>query len=676
MAAPHRTRSKTSPARRPATHAARPMLRAAHPAVRSQLASTVDLRSFLATEPGALTPAERIVLVEQALVLLEQNYVHLPLKRAMHAVDPVQKLRLLRGRLGQTPTSDAMPEIEFHREMLEIFASVRDLHTNYILPAPFGSRVAFLPFMVEDYRVDGERRYLVSHVMQGFSHPTFGTGVEVRYWNGVPIERAALANGERYAGSNLDARHARGVETLTIRALATTLPPDEEWVTVGYTTAAGDDAEVRVDWLVFAPDGEDAQQPQPGVRATRAALGRNTALGFDIELEWIRRARKVLFAPQVVEKERELRAAKRAKKSARAAAGDLSSTMPDTLEAARVETPHGAFGYLRIRTFSVDDPQSFIDECVRLVELLPQRGLILDVRENGGGHIYASEGLLQLFTPRTIEPEPTQFINTPLNLRMCKRHLDDSTIDLSPWIPSMEQALMTGAVYSAGVPITPAAFCNSIGQRYFGPVALVTDALCYSATDIFAAGFQDHGIGPVIGTDGNTGAGGANVWTHELLSLLFTLPDPPDRQSPYRALPKAASMRVSIRRTLRVGARMGTPVEDLGVVPDRIHEMSRRDLLDHNVDLIRAAAAELAARPVYALAVVERTVAGNDVTVQVETEGFDRLDVYLNRRPQRSVAVVDGRNSVLVERGGNAPAELLLHGFSGDALVAARRVAL
>ncbi|MFF3930493.1 S41 family peptidase [Streptomyces hirsutus] len=61
-------------------------------------------------------------------------------------------------------------------------------------------------------------------------------------------------------------------------------------------------------------------------------------------------------------------------------------------------------------------------------------------------------------------------------------------------------------------------------------MVLITNARCYSATDIFAAGFQDHRIGPVLGTDENTGAGGANVWTHALLSDLLQ----GDRATPYR----------------------------------------------------------------------------------------------------------------------------------------------
>ncbi len=72
---------------------------------------------------------------------------------------------------------------------------------------------------------------------------------------------------------------------------------------------------------------------------------------------------------------------------------------------------------------------------------------------------------------------------------------------------------------------------------------LLTDALCYSATDIFAAGFQDNHVGPVLGASGNTGAGGANVWDHALLRQVF-----PGPGSPFGALPKGTSFRVSIRR--------------------------------------------------------------------------------------------------------------------------------
>ena len=60
---------------------------------------------------------------------------------------------------------------------------------------------------------------------------------------------------------------------------------------------------------------------------------------------------------------------------------------------------------------------------------------------------------------------------------------------------------------ASGFPITdPGGPVRS--QVYPGPKVLVVDPLCYSATDIFAAGFADHGIGPILGVGASTGAGG------------------------------------------------------------------------------------------------------------------------------------------------------------------------
>lgn len=87
--------------------------------------------------------------------------------------------------------------------------------------------------------------------------------------------------------------------------------------------------------------------------------------------------------------------------------------------------------------------------------------------------------------PADIEPARFQFINSPLTLALCQRY-----DDLREWATSIAQSVETGAVQSLSFPITSRDSCNAIGQVYHGPVVLVTDALCYSATDIFAAGFQ------------------------------------------------------------------------------------------------------------------------------------------------------------------------------------------
>ncbi len=56
-------------------------------------------------------------------------------------------------------------------------------------------------------------------------------------------------------------------------------------------------------------------------------------------------------------------------------------------------------------------------------------------------------------------------------------------------------------------------------------------------------------------------------------------------------------MRVSIRRNVRVRKNAGTPIEDLGVVPDILYPISRKDLLEGNVDLIKKATKVLSELP-------------------------------------------------------------------------------
>jgi hypothetical protein len=365
-------------------------------------------------------------------------------------------------------------------------------------------------------------------------------------------------------------------------------------------------------------------------------------MGLDLEQDIIQRMRLSLFAPQVV--------AAKERADARTAAGDafgaLESKLPDIFEARSVDTPSGTFGHLRIRKFSHWPPEEFVAEFIRLVTALPQRGLIVDVRGNGGGVIMNGEFILQTLTARKIEPEPLQFLNTPLNLEICQRNGAGSKwADLSAWVGSMHEALQTGAAYSAGFSISDPKACNAIGQKYFGPVVLITDALCYSTTDIFAAGFQDHELGPVLGVHGNTGAGGANVWEQRFF-VSDILPG-----SVYKALPNEAGMRVAIRRTLRVGKRSGAPVEDLGVVPDKHHLLTKNDLLNSNQDLLNAAGALLAARPARELGVVVKSgTTPSEIVISIASSGFDRIDAYVDDRPLQSIDLVQGKASFPLPR--------------------------
>jgi hypothetical protein len=625
--------------------------------LRSRAPNVIRLAKFLefVEKTEALPKQARLRIVDQALLLLEMNYVHLPLKRAMHAVDPIQQLKLLHFRISEMKPSQLPRATQFHRRLLEIFASTRDLHTMYLLPEPYRDQVAYLPFLVEQYfskDAHGKRveKFLISRVVKDLYRTAadvkwapFEAGVEILYWNGMPIRRAIELNGESQAGSNPEARFARGLDNLTTRPLDASLPPDELWVDIAYRTKSGRIGTQRQDWLVLL-SGEAGKLLR---NKSRSKLKRES---IDIKKTRINEIKQTMYSTGDLEVRRSLANAMKAE----------------------TRTIDGReYGYIRIFSFEVPNPDEFVREFARLItsDEFPREGLIIDVRGNGGGRIRAGERLLQLLTPRTIEPELFEFINTSLNLSICRQA--PTHWNLRRWIGSIAESIATAATYSAGFPLNSKQSCNDIGQVYYGPVLLVTDALSYSTTDIFAAGFQDNEVGEILGTSSNTGAGGANVWRYDDLVRAFgKVP-----KSPFRTLPRGADMVVAMRRSIRIGAYAGRPLEELGIEPDYRHYTTKRDILENNDDLLARAAAILRRRPVYSLEVTTSRIRGSRsalISASTKLPSRDRspeiarVDVYLDAQPVKSIPAIRGAltsEQVALGMGGRLKAELRVEAY-------------
>ena len=670
----------------------RTRLRQLDRAVGSTLLATflkrIDKRSKLSRK-------DRLRIVDQALLMLEMNYVHLPLKRAMHAIDPIRRLKLIKFRLEETGR-EMESELQFHRRLLEIFASLRDLHTHYQLPVAFEDQMAFLPFLIEQYfvpertlepatrRFDQKKatkekckdrlteKFMVSRIARYFYRSSanaepeianFEPGVEVIAWNGMPIRRAIEKNGETQSGSNLEARFARGLDSLTIRPLESSLPPDESWVSITYRSKTGKTLTLdKQEWRLGSTDA-----PPLATKTTRKKRA-----AIDIRKTKINQLKKQLYLQKRDWQKRALPTIRWMQ---------VRKEFQDTFYAQARKEYGSEIGYVRLFSFDMEDPDRFVAEFKRVITSreFPQEGLIIDVRGNGGGKIRAGERLLQLFTPGRIQPELFEFINTPLNLEICKQA--PKNWELERWKTSLAEAVETGAIYSMGFPLNDEESCNDIGQVYHGPVILITDALSYSTTDMFAAGFQDNEVGLVLGTSDNTGAGGANNWTYEdLRTAVRGVPN-----SPFKPLPKGANLVVAMRRSIRVGARVGKLLEELGIEPDKRYCMTKRDLLQGNVDLIRHAVKLLRKKPIYSLALERfRRKASRGVRVtcasKIQTantrENISYLDIYLNGRFYQTINAKDGaiKRKPVILKGDKGRIKVLVQAYDGaNNLVAASR---
>jgi len=495
------------------------------------------IETLLADNYVELSHEDRLVVIDQAQILLAEFYVHLFQKEASKAILPLQELRLLRSELeerallSQNPDSAApMSNIEFHKRMLEIFLAMKDRHTQYIPWYRGADATAQLPFYIRRYRCicndKPVNRYVVSlrdSALADYAKntgvkcdlTTFEHAVEVTHWNGVAIETAIAMTGDGYYGANEDAHRAAGIYHLTNRNLDFARLPTEELVT-----------------LTFIPHDKKYTKPReiqfPWV--LNGHLVKPAGLGFGKEFK-------------LTEHESQLDCEARCSCNSRYSASyNVTTSTPDEILSwkAKIVLANDGMKYLYLRIFNFNfNLTSGVNELFEDYVKKKQkfRGLIIDIRGNPGGRFVFAEQLLRFLSPAPIEPTLFQVRPTYSLLELSSRYPM-----FSIWKESLLQGVRTGAQYSAALPrsrrseietrdtvkqswatelFESIAEDEAITGRWKIPLCLVADARCYSAADIFAAGIADNSLGDIIGPDRVTGAGGAAVFGHKTLMDLY-----------------------------------------------------------------------------------------------------------------------------------------------------------
>jgi len=624
-----------------------------------------------------LTREEKEIIVDQAILVIDQFYAHLPFKRARYAAEPVQRLRLVRAQI------DDLTDLAFHDQMIRAFINLRDAHTFYGLPRPFRGSFAFLPFSMKSfYEAARNRRFVVSKVIPGFEHPRFRVNAEIVTWNGLPVERAVEQEGESDPGGNLSSRFARGLNRICNRTLALTVPPQQNYVVLEYLPEPGatEAMGIVLPWAISSKCIYNRER-------------QGTGSSINESMAEMAQARRMLFDREHLIAEKRSAWANGPAYGTTSNAAPLPAAPPEPImpvDLTRASKFPGVFafqytggtrqeggldpaalhdpanpdkriGYLRIRTFDLDSNDEhasdrFVEEFRRITTLMQENapdGLIVDVRSNPGGVIDAAERILQFLTPAEIVPSDFHFISSlttqriaaVLNRTGLSEVSDIHRLEWAPWIDDLMDSVLSGSVMTTGRRLTNPEAANDTGQIYQGPVTLLTDALAYSATDIFAAGFQDHAIGTIIGVDDNTGGGGANRWLHRELCQNLKLNGLDNL--PLRELPAEAQIGLAIRRSSRVANNAGNILEDVGVRCDLRYHVTLNDLLNHEQDLLGFACTQLGAQPVPLLKIVSAEIKEAGIELRVETRNLFRIECLVNNQPQYSFST-DVHQPVLV----------------------------
>ena len=529
-----------------------------------------------------LTDAEKRTVAEQAQLLLAGVYVHRFQKQDFYpgVTDPVPAVQAVVDNIDEL----TVPEME--AELYRIFSSQRDLHLNYIFPQPYSSFQSSLPFTFK--RVQDRRNFFEVRV-DSINAERFAefapdqrmpeVGDEVLSYNGVPIRTAANNIVEVGQGANEFGGFSRALARLTFRPHLVSLVPEEDEVTITFQTKkAGrygrryERYSITVPWIARVP-APAIPAPIEQAQAQQRSFSIASQQTSDLDSA---KARKILLQEMDIKEDLFQKLFNDFRKENGLIARNTYPSNPSNepeITWGVIENRLGKFGYIRLASFvPVNGVDFAVQEVRRIVydEFDGTRGLIFDVRDNGGGSGQLSDELPQLFGRNDATTPSDRLINTEVMSRI----FNESAF--GPAFPegldAINEVSRTDATHTREFSLFGSPGLNTFGQVYNGPVAVLANSNSYSASDYFSCNMQDAGIGFVFGEEPRTGAGGANVFEHSLFAQFV-----PTVFSP---LPGTHRARVSFGQGVRTGLNDGEFIEDFGCKADLLVSPGLQDLLD------------------------------------------------------------------------------------------------
>lgn len=572
-----------------------------------------------------LTSEEKLGLTNQAQIFLRDLYVnrYSKLEYYDNALDPVPAIEKIKNSVDDLSTR------ELEESIYAIFVAQRDLHLNYIFPAPHADYRSFLPLTLVRTRDTPHKiplsftptKYLRNEQFSQFLESRELNLSEVRIqsvnpelfaqfapdqeipdvgdiivkYNKLPIKKAVEEQIETAQGANASGGYTRALGQMTFVNHRLHLVPEENSIEIVLKASGngsrtkGSIYKITLPWITevpVAPVAESLRTSDVNRKVKREDFTQSIDLWQPEYNAFLNRNR---LLPR----------------------SDYPNNPSNdaTINWGIIENDFGKFGYLQLTSFIPQLPVfEAVEEIRRLVyeNFTDTDGLLIDVRNNGGGNIIYADILSQLFMPGEADVIQARLLNTDLNRRIFNESLL-GVFSNPEWTEVINEAEGTGQLFTETAPFTYDENANTFGQVYYGPVAVLTNARSYSATDLFSCAMQDNQAARLYGEDPRTGAGGANVLTHATFN--FVLPEV------FEPLPEGHAMRVSWRQSIRFGANNGLTIEDLGCKANYNVSISSKDLVNGNTTQMSRITRDLASRSLRMPARVKTEANALDISV-------------------------------------------------------------
>ncbi|WP_084187047.1 S41 family peptidase [Andreprevotia chitinilytica] len=580
-----------------------------------------------------LNATDKRTIAEQAQLLLRDLYVEREEKNNYYGnypsmnqghVDPALSIQQLINHLDKLSTR------ELHQQLSQIFINQRDRHLNYIFPLPHSAFKSYLPLTLTRTH-DGSSVVRVEQLLPVFDSMLPSTrkpevGDQLLEYDELPTQKAINKLMPMVSGANPYGGFSRALEYMTQIDHALNLPPAHDTALLKLRSArTGEAYTIQLPWLVEYDDAKllekteniPAQSPNPKPPSKMQVLDQKEVGAItpvqrsDIE--------HLYFA--------------------------TNTTADPAIEWAII--PKGNVAYLGISRFQPinDDADQSLNIIAHLLreQLADTNALLIDVRNNGGGDNQYVDKLLQIFTPGPAHTNAVRLLNTKLNAQFLNQ--DVFRAFQPKLVKLIDEAAKTNNTYTQTTTELSLEEANSLGQMYYKPVGILTNARSYSATEMFSCAMQDNGAATLYGEDPLTGGGGSNPIPHSVLAE--------NGPAWFKPLPGGVQMRFSWLQTIRDGYHKNELIEDEGCAADVNVPRTFSDLTNGDKTQLDKITTHLLSKPpprslfkfvhpVADVIEVEETTTNLDiqtaeteyVQVYVDHELFKSLPVYSYGAPQ------------------------------------------